>query len=98
MAVYKYTTANDNMAKIKYALKTCLFGEGLSILCDIEIVEKEYGMSTIIFKTKDENKEIDPMEWFVFGIMLGRDYMQPRKVVINPKITKLANEKAKEKN
>lgn len=85
MAEYRYTTENSNITKIKHALKTCTMGVGLTVLCDIEIKKKGSAFSTIIFKTKDETKEINPMEFFVFGLIVGRDYMKERKVILQIK-------------
>lgn len=76
MAEYRHTTNNGDVIRIKHALKTCSYGIGISELCDIEVI---FGipLSTIVFKTKDPEKEIDPMEFFVFGMIIGRDYLKP---------------------
>lgn len=73
MAEYRYTTENENIVKIQQALKDCSMGIGLAVLCDIKI-KKGSESSTIIFKTKEEGKEINPMEFLSFGIIIGRDY------------------------
>ncbi|ROH98392.1 hypothetical protein EGI16_21390 [Chryseobacterium sp. G0240] len=79
MAEYRHTTNNGDIIKIKAALKTCSYGIGLTKLCDIEII---WGipLSTIVFKTKDPAKEVDPMEFFVFGTIVGRDYFKPIQI------------------
>ncbi|UDQ55012.1 hypothetical protein LJF28_04920 [Chryseobacterium indologenes] len=98
MAEYRHTTNNGDIIKIKHALKTCSYGIGLTVLCDIEVIPG-IPLSTIVFKTKDPAKEIDPMEFFVFGIILGRDYFKPIEIKkrVTKKMTKLDKKKNKRK-
>ncbi|MCT2563966.1 hypothetical protein [Chryseobacterium herbae] len=53
-------------------------GEGLSFLFDIIVIRKDENYSTIVFKNKSE-KPINPMEFFSFGIIIGRDYQDMNK-------------------
>ncbi|WP_185249022.1 hypothetical protein [Chryseobacterium bernardetii] len=75
MKTLKYTADNEDIAQIKQSLKTNSMGIGFSILFDITI-KKNKENSTLILEPKDPDKEINPIEFFAFGIIVGRDYLK----------------------
>ncbi|SIT25544.1 hypothetical protein SAMN05421786_11525 [Chryseobacterium ureilyticum] len=85
MKTLKYTTSNEEMQKIKDALKTNSMGIGFSILFDITIEKKDQHNSTLILTPNDPEKEINPIEFFAFGIIVGRDYLKKNIIIFGPK-------------
>lgn len=84
MDTLRYTADNGEIAKIKDALKTNSMGIGFSVLFDIT-VKKNKENSTLILVPKNPEKEINPIEFFAFGIIVGREYLKKNIIIFGPK-------------
>ena len=63
---------NDLILGIIGALKTSLLGKGIRELHDVKIDRGHY--DTQIEFTRKDNKEINPIDFFMLGYFVGRDY------------------------
>lgn len=75
MKTLRYTASNGEITRIKEALKTNSMGIGFSVLFDIT-VKKNKDNSTLVLTPNDPEKEINPIEFFAFGLIVGRDYLK----------------------
>jgi len=71
---HRYTAGNGRIKKIQEALETCVMGSGFATVFNITVEKVDEERSTLIFKS-DREKPINPMEFFEFGIIIGRDYL-----------------------
>ncbi len=65
---------NETILAIIRALKTSITGQGIRQLYDIKIDRGHYD-SQIKFVRKD-GKQINPLDFFMLGYFVGRDYVR----------------------
>ena len=71
---HRYTAGNERIVKIQEALNTCIMGSGFATVFEITVEKVDEDRSTLVFKS-DREEPINPMEFFEFGIIVGRDYL-----------------------
>lgn len=63
---------NSTILSIIGALKTCIIGKGIRLLHHMKIIRGHY--DTQIEFTRKDGKEINPLDFFMLGYFVGRDY------------------------
>lgn len=83
---YRILTENENIEAILQSFEDSLMGKGIKLTCDYKI---EYGEnSSTLVLTPKEGKEITAAEFLIFGIMIGRDYLNQEKLEMAEKLEK----------
>ncbi|RQO37934.1 hypothetical protein DBR39_13680 [Chryseobacterium sp. KBW03] len=71
---HRYTANNERIKVIQEALNTCIMGSGFATIFTVTVEKVDNDRSTLVFKS-DRESPINPMEFFEFGIIVGRDYV-----------------------
>lgn len=75
---YKALLENSTIEAIKLSFKESIFGEGLTIMCDVNITPNDDNTSYITFTPKNPDKKLSFAEIFTFGLLIGRDFIPKR--------------------
>lgn len=75
---YKALLENSTIEAIKLSFKESIFGEGLTIMCDVDITPNDDNTSYITFTPKNPDKKLSFAEIFTFGLLIGRDFIPKR--------------------
>lgn len=72
MKKLKIKQQNSLILSIIGALKTCITGQGIRGLHHVKIIRGHY--DTQIEFTRKDGDEINPLDFFMLGYFVGRDY------------------------
>lgn len=73
MKEYRILTENEKIEAILQSFEDSIMGQGIKLTCDYKI---EYGEnSSTLVLTPKEGKDITAAEFFTFGLIIGRDYL-----------------------